>query len=57
VNFYNQIVGQAGALSCGDVLKDRLYSVHTFSEISTEIAAFVFRIIIQKILGIYCNTE
>jgi hypothetical protein len=34
VNCYNQIVGQADILTCGDVLKDRLHSVPTFSEFS-----------------------
>jgi hypothetical protein len=34
VNGYNQNVGQAGVISCGDTLKYRLNLVPTFSEFS-----------------------
>jgi hypothetical protein len=34
VNSYNQNVSQAGVLSCGDTLKDRLNLVPTFSDFS-----------------------
>jgi hypothetical protein len=52
MNSYIQIVGQAVVLSFGEVLEDRLHSVLTFSEISTEIKQFQVHIVIPTILRI-----